>query len=258
MTTATKKKSSLPPKPKLPAVGALQLDAKSVAQLDKILSPLFRKHGVHESVKKLMTRSQIDSPLAYAHRSTVMAGVDAWDRAKRWNDEKEGIQYNIKKRIADIDELMRLTRELKEFAKKITTQRSSLPKTGDLTRLRRRVTDYSGFEKLSLATEAIEMNFEDLDEVKEDLAERDYGRHDVLTDQFLINLAAVWRNLCGRYPATADSGPFVRFADAAWTMLGWDKYSGRSSLAKKIKELAMQQDWSQLNRLNAVLSRTIR
>jgi hypothetical protein len=162
-----------------------------------------------------------------------MAGVDAWDRAKQWKDEKEGIQRNIKEKVNDIDEVIRLTRGLKQFAEESTAHAPPLPKIADPTVLRRRAMDHSVSEKLLLATGIIETIFDDLDEAKEDLTALDYGRHDVLTDAFLLNLATVWRNFFGHYPATADSGPFVRFADAAWTMLGWDEYSDRSSLAKK-------------------------
>jgi hypothetical protein len=254
--TPAKRQKTLPKRPTLPSDAELQRGSEPFRNFDTVLQSLLRKKGATESFKNMMARSRIRDPLTYARRCIIIAGIDAWQTARAWQDKRAITRAHVGLIRDNIAKVKAATATLRNLALRIKRVGQQLPKASDPTILGRVHHQESMAENLLGATELIQTVYDEFDTVDDELDRYEFGRQDPLSVCFIRNLKSVWRLLFGSYPPTGRMGSFVTFADAAWEALGWSEDSTRQSLGKKIFEIGRTENWSLLNDLNSRLAGT--
>jgi hypothetical protein len=248
-----KRKSSLPPRPTI-TFAALEKRANSFAEVDRIMSEQLVKHRNSDRLALYMTKAGTSDRLFYARRCILFAGLSAWQRANEWERERPIVQANVKQIVEQVQTIKRANDKLRRIAQKITEQATAHPIVADPTILTERSEYFGTFDTLLQATDRIEtFAYDDLNSVVESVLARDYGRKDVLADQFIANVAGIWKLFFGEQPPTAASGAFVALTEAAWTALGWDD----RPIGKKVLRKATEEFWSQLKQLDRHSAGTI-
>lgn len=218
------------------------------AEIDRAVDFLFARHAPTAGFLSMAEKTRL-GVRNYARRCVTVAGMLAWNEAARWQQSKMAIRKRRDELLDGADALIQTANRL------LATTRAALedveqrrgPKIGDAALIEVYVKQSAPLEKLKASLETILLEREDIEDASADLAALDPGREDVLSHRFIEGLAANWRDMTGRFPATARSGPFVDFVDKAWTACGWDDYSQRTSLGKRIFGVAREHNWSRLN-----------
>ena len=248
------KRSLLPPKPTF-ELASLYRPSNLFVAVDKIVSDQLAKWPQSEDLKRFMAKAGTENPVHYARRCIVFAGLEAWQRAREWEVERATVQENVATIIGAINAIKNGNDTLKRLAKAVSENEAALPRVADPNVVANRIEYFGIFNNLLQATERIEtFAYVELDEAAQAIEARDYGRKDVLADQFIGNLARVWRTFFFEHPATSQSGPFVDLADEAWKVLGWGE---RPSLGKKVLRKATDECWSQIKQFDRYLAGTI-
>ncbi|MCK1595577.1 hypothetical protein [Bradyrhizobium sp. 164] len=235
----------LPPCPELPRRARLEAKSNSFAELDKIATAQIARFGLSPNAITLLKKSGLQGELPFVRRSVYVAGITAWERASYWSSNKETIRKSLAKKHALLGQIRADAQELAAIVQR-GRAKTDARRLYDPTLLMKQMRDEIVFEKLEEAAELIEHTFPGLDYVSDHWDKLDIGKREPLTEFFIENLAALWQTLFGRQPPTARTGAFVEFANAGWSLLGWDEYSGRSGLGKAIFTKATAEDWSLL------------
>jgi hypothetical protein len=208
------------------------------------------------SVRKLIAAGKFSptllntrNPFSWTRRSVLVAGAAAVKRYKRDGQYRRTIKKDRQRLLAVKKSLNNFRRDglhlIEQIKKKTETLKLSDPTLASVM--------IEAEHKRELFQGAID-HLECAEPYLDDLLQDHYqietrGNTDVLTDHFIRAIRDVWICMTGNFPASAASGPFVDFADEAWSMLGWNHFSTRQSLGKPIALRAKRENWSLLRRM---------
>jgi hypothetical protein len=215
-------------------------------------------YPIDRSIRKLMAAGQFhskllskDRPFSWTRRSVVVAGIAAVNNCKRDSQRRRLIKKERQKLVAFIRSLDEFRRDglhlIEQIEKMIETLKLDDPTLASLVIKQRGKRDL--FQAVIEHLECAAPYLEDLLEDHYQIEAR--GNTDVLADHFIRSIRDIWVWMTGKFPASAASGPFVDFADEAWSMLGWDRFYTRMSLGKRIALRAKRENWSLLRRMKS-------
>jgi hypothetical protein len=214
-------------------------------------------YPIDGSVRKLMAAGRFhpkllsaSSPFLWTRRSVVVAGIVAVNRSERHRQHRRMIKSERQTLLAFINSLDEFRRNGLHLIDQIEKKPGTLP-LDDPTLASLVIEQKGKRDLLQAAIDHLECAAPYLNDLLDHYQIETSGNTDVLADHFIRAIRDIWLWMTGNFPASAASGPFVTSADQAWAMLGWDHFSNRTSLGKRIALRAKRENWSLLRRMKS-------